>query len=45
MKEALSGPSMASDAIRKNLGEVSYIAIEIVLFHHSSTACFTEATT
>ena len=36
---------MSSDAICKNLSQVSDIAIEIVFFHHSSTACFTEATT
>jgi len=44
MQEVWSRSSMASDAICKNLSQVSDIAIEVVLFHHSSTACFTEAT-
>src|SRR5271154_7436952 len=44
MQEAWSRSSMSSDAICKNLGQVSDIAIEVVLFHYSASACFTEAT-
>jgi len=43
MQEASSGSSMSSDAICKNLGQVSDIAIKVVFFHHSPTACFTQA--
>ena len=43
MQEAWSRSSMSSDAICKNLGQVSDIAIEVVFFHYSAPTCFTEA--